>query len=96
MKFRPIALIIIALLITVAASAQSAKAKRAKQYMKDIAYRPAIVLLNQILEKEDNPDAKIMIAECYRKVNDWENAEFWYAQVVRQTNVEPVHKLYYG
>ncbi len=96
MKFRPIALFIVAMLITLGASAQSAKVKRAKQYMKDIAYRPAIVLLNQILEKEDNPDAKIMIAECYRKVNDWENAEFWYAQVVRQTNVEPIHKLYYG
>ena len=96
MKFRPIALFIVCMLIVLGASAQSAKVKRAKQYMKDVAYRPAIVLLNQLLEKEDNPDAKILIAECYRKVNDWENAEFWYAQVVRQTNVEPVHKLYYG
>lgn len=64
--------------------------------MKDLSYTPAIVLLNQMLEKEDNPDAKIAIAECYRKVNDWENAEYWYSQVVRSPQVEPVHKLYYG
>jgi outer membrane protein OmpA-like peptidoglycan-associated protein/tetratricopeptide (TPR) repeat protein len=76
--------------------AQSAKLKRAKQLMKDLSYKPAIVLLNQLLEKDDNAEGKIAIAECYRKVNDWENAEYWYSQVVRSPQAEPIHKLYYG
>ncbi len=96
MRFKGILTLTLILALTSAGIAQSGKLKRAKQYMKDLSYTPAIVLLNQILEKEDNPDAKIAIAECFRKVNDWENAEYWYSQVVRTAQVEPVHKLYYG
>ncbi len=75
---------------------QSGKLKRAKQMMKDLNYVGAITLYNQILEGEDNGEAKINIAECYRKVNDWTNAEFWYGQVVRLPEALPIHKLYYG
>lgn len=96
MKFRGILTLTLVFALASAAVAQSGKLKRAKQYMKDLSYTPAIVLLNQIIEKEDNPEAKIAIAECYRKVNDWENAEYWYSQVVRTPQAEPVHKLYYG
>lgn len=96
MRFKGILTLTLILALTSAGIAQSGKLKRAKQYMKDLSYSPAIVLLNQILEKEDNPEAKIAIGECYRKVNDWENAEYWYSQVVRSTQVEPIHKLYYG
>ncbi|MEM1321729.1 MAG: OmpA family protein [Bacteroidota bacterium] len=76
--------------------AQSAKLKRAQQYMDDLNYTEAIVLYNQILEKNDNPDAKINIADCYRKVGDAENAEYWYGQVVQSADAEPIHKLFYG
>lgn len=96
MSFRNILTFALLIFFSSMSIAQSGKLKRAKQYMKDLSYTPAIVLLNQILEKEDNPEAKIAIAECYRKVNDWENAEYWYSQVVRGSQVEPVHKLYYG
>ena len=86
-----------ALLLMVSVSfAQTAKLKRAKQLMKDLSYSQAIVMLNQLLEKDDNAEGKIAIAECYRKINDWENAEYWYSQVVRSPQVEPIHKLYYG
>nr|MCU0347030.1 OmpA family protein [Saprospiraceae bacterium] len=40
--------------------------------------------------------AKINLAEAYRKINDTPNAEFWYGQVVRLPQAEPIHKLYYG
>ncbi|MFZ4543051.1 MAG: OmpA family protein [Saprospiraceae bacterium] len=96
MKFKGIITLTLIFALASASIAQTGKLKRAKQYMKDLSYMPAIVLLNQILEKEGNPDAKIAIAECYRKVNDWENAEYWYAQVVRNAQVDPLQKLYYG
>ena len=79
-----------------AASAQGTKLKRAKKYYDNLAYMEAIELYNLILEKEDNPEAKVFLADCYRKINDTENAEYWYGQVVRLAEAQPVHKLYYG
>lgn len=96
MRFKGILTLTLIFALASAGVAQSGKLKRAKKYMKDFSYTPAIVLLNQILEKEDNQEAKIAIAECYRKVNDWGNAEYWYSQVVRGAQVEPIQKLYYG
>ena len=92
--------VILALLFCVIASsgisAQLSKVKRARAHMENLNYQDAIVLYNQILEKNDNPEAKINIAEAYRKVNDSENAEYWYGQVVQLSDAEPIHKLYYG
>jgi len=56
----------------------------------------AIVLYQQILEKEDSPEAMVNLAECYRKINDPENAERWYAQVVQLPQAKAIHRLYYG
>lgn len=92
--------VILALLLCMIASsstyAQLSKEKRARKYMDDLNYMGAIELYNQILDKNDNPEAKINIAEAYRKVNDSENAEYWYGQVVQLADAEPIHKLYYG
>ncbi len=79
-----------------AVSAQSSKLKRAKKYYDNLAYMEAIELYNLVLEKEDNPEAKIYLADSYRKINDTDNAEYWYGQVVRLAEAQPVHKLYYG
>jgi len=77
-------------------SAQSSKLKRAKKHYDNLAYMEAIELYNLILEKGDNAEAKIYLAESYRKINDTENAEYWYGQVVRIAEAQPIHKLYYG
>ena len=79
-----------------AAFAQSGKLKRAKKLFDGLAYIDAIELYNQILEKDDNAEAKIYLADAYRKINDTENAEYWYGQVVRLPESQPIHKLYYG
>ena len=89
-----VALVLVLGITTV--SAQSAKLKRAKKYFDGLAYIEAIELYNAILEKDDNSEAKIYLAESYRKINDTENAEYWYGQVVRLPESQPVHKLYYG
>lgn len=64
--------------------------------MKELNYTDAIELFKEVLAKKDDPEAKINLAECYRKVNDTENAEFLFAQVVRLTEAQPIHFLYYG
>ncbi len=85
-----------ALMIAGAANAQSAKLKKANKLMESLDFMGAIELYNQILEKDDIAEAKINIAECYRKIGDAENAEYWYGQVVRLPEAQPIHKLYYG
>jgi outer membrane protein OmpA-like peptidoglycan-associated protein len=77
-------------------TAQFSKMKRAKQHMDALDYQEAIQIYNEILQKGDDSEAKINIAECYRKVNDTENSEYWYGQVVRLPESKSFHKLYYG
>ncbi len=88
--------LLICLLAGTSIFAQSSKLKRARGFMDKLNYVGAIELYNQILEKNDNAEAKINLAECYLKINDPVNAEYWYGQVVRLPEAEPIHRLYYG
>lgn len=91
--------LILALMLAITASglyAQSAKLKRAKKFMEDLNYIGAIEVYQQLLDNQENSEAAINIAECYRKISDAENAEFWYGTVVRLPEAEAIHKLYYG
>ncbi len=78
------------------ADAQSNRIKRAQRMMADLNYSEAIQQFNQILESNDDAEAKIALAEAYRKINDPINAEYWLGQIVRLPEATPVHKLYYG
>lgn len=89
-------LTILALLISSHFSAQSLLLKQAGDAMHELDYMTAIVVYHQVLDKEDNPEAIVNIAECYRKINDKESAEFWYARAVQLPNAKPIHRLYYG
>ena len=88
--------ILLLLLCPILLEAQSSRLKRAQEAMQDLDYMTAIVEFQQALMKEDLPEAKMGLAECYRKINDTENAEYWYGQIVRLPNTKPVNKLYYG
>ena len=89
-------LIILSIILATAASAQKAKLRRAKTMMENLEFIEAIRVYSEVLQKKDNAEAKINIAECYRKINDAENAEYWYGQVVRLPEAQPMHMLYYG
>lgn len=95
-KQKVILALLLCIVVTSSTFAQLSKVKRARVHMEELNYMGAIELYNQILDKDDNPEAKINIAEAYRKVNDSENAEYWYGQVVQLADTEPIHKLYYG
>lgn len=64
--------------------------------MEILNYQGAIEEYNNILSKHDNAEAKINLAECYMKVSDIDNAEYWYGQVVILPEAEPEHYLRYG
>ena len=93
---RIISTLAICLLLATVAMGQAAKLRQAKQAMANLDYIRAIELYNEVLEEHDVAEAKINLAEAYRKINDTANAEYWYGQVVRLPESEPIHKLYYG
>lgn len=95
MKFKELFLTL--LVMTVMSSGLFAqKMKNARKAMDQLNYQRAISLLNQVLEKDDNSEAKMMLATAYRKVSNSEDGEYWYGQVVRLPESDPVDKLYYG
>jgi outer membrane protein OmpA-like peptidoglycan-associated protein/tetratricopeptide (TPR) repeat protein len=81
---------------TLGLNAQKSKIQRANQLYKDLNYQDAIELYLSALDKGDNSEAKINLADCYRHLDNWADAEYWYGQVVRLPAAQPIHKLYYG
>ncbi len=78
------------------AFAQAGALKSAKNHMDNLNYQAAIAEYSRIVEKSDVAEAKINLAEAYRKVGDSDNAEFWYSQVVQLPEAQPIHFLHYG
>jgi len=75
---------------------QSAKLKKADEYMELIQYQEAIQLYQEILAKSDDPDVKAKIAKAYYKLHDYANAELWYEQLAKMPEPNPIHLLNYG
>lgn len=69
--------------------------EKGDKLMADYKYAQAIVEYKPFAE-QGNDKAVRAIAECYRKVNDWENAEKYYAILVKSNTVNPKYLLYYG
>ncbi len=76
--------------------AQMSKLKRADKAFDELNYQEAIELYSEILSKTEVNEAKIRLAECYRKVSNTVEAEYWYGQIVNLPESESIHKLYYG
>ncbi|MFT7589109.1 MAG: tetratricopeptide (TPR) repeat protein, partial [Limisphaerales bacterium] len=77
-------------------AAKSNKRERADRYFDALAFKPAIKLYKQLEEDSNDPDVRLKLADCYRLINDYTNAEFWYEQIVLQENIDPLNKFYYA
>ena len=85
-------LILVLLFCSFIANAQMDKADK---LFADYKYAQAIEIYKPIADK-GNIRAVRKIAECYRKLNDYANAEKYFAIVVADKNVVPKAYLYYG
>ena len=72
-----------------------AQMDKADKLFADYKYAQAIELYKPIADK-GNIRAVRKLAECYRKINDYANAETYYALVVADKNAIPKSYLYYG
>lgn len=91
-----IASLLLLVCLAFSATAQKAKLQRANKEFDKFNYQTAIPLYLEILDKVDVAEAKIKLAEAYRRVNNWTEAEFWYGQIVHLPDAKPVYMLYYG
>jgi tetratricopeptide (TPR) repeat protein len=92
---KPIALLAL-LLAAFPLLGQRARLEKADKLFHQYAFSQAAGLYEKALARQDNTQARINLAECYRLTQDFEKAEYWYSQAVGRPGVNPVFKLYYG
>ncbi len=70
--------------------------QRAVEEFDKFHYAEAAKMFEQVMAKEGaSLEAKEKLAMCYRKMNDTQNAERWFALVVNES-ADPMNKLYYA
>lgn len=83
-------------MVVAVAQAQRPKVKRANKLMANLNYKEAIELYRQVLDRYSDPDATLNIAECYRKLNNTHETEYWYGLVVLRPDADPIFNYYYA
>jgi len=89
--------LIVALLLTCGAQAQKAYVRMGDMYFKQFDFRMALKYYARA-EKKDSSNVHVRqnIADSYRLMNDWTNAEPWYAKLANDQTAAPADKLYYA
>ena len=62
----------------------------------DFAYSMAIKEFQKGLSKKEFPNARIKLAESYRKMNDLLHAEEAFAKAIQLPEAQPIHKMHYA
>jgi outer membrane protein OmpA-like peptidoglycan-associated protein len=76
--------------------AQSGKLGKADRMFERFEFFEAAKLYEKALAKQDDPQAQLRLAECYRLTNKFDLAAKWYGQAVGERGVEPIFKFRYG
>ncbi len=93
---RLLILICVIALSSGAAVAQKGKLARANKAFEQLNYQGAIEQYLSILDKGDVDEAKMRLADCYRHLGNYIEAEYWYGQVVRLPSADVKNKFYYA
>ncbi len=91
-------ILILALLIGTAIQINAQSVKRADKRVTYYQYAVAVPILEKIIEKDGDgkEEAMIMLADCYRSMNNEQKATELYAQIVEFDSIDPVNHYYYG
>ena len=84
------------LLLTISLSAQTARIAEANEAFEKENYETCIQLYLEILDRKDLNEAKVNLAESYRRIDNWYEADYWYGQIVNLPDAKSIHFLYYG
>ena len=75
---------------------QSGALEKANQLYDHMAYADAIPIYEKILKKKMVPEALEKLADSYRLIRDYEQAQNWYARLVNLNDVEPMAYYHYA
>ncbi len=89
-------LFIVLVLCSVVEAQNRGKLNRAERLMGQHNYHGAIDLYLDILEKSNDNTAMTGIAECYRRIGNPDETEYWYGLVSRLPNAPQKSWLYYA
>lgn len=89
-------MLLFSVLIVATATGQKARLKSAKNLMDRKNYQAAVEIYLEILDKQDDAEAKMGIAECYRFLRNQHEMEYWYGQVVLLPQAPPESMFYYA
>ena len=79
------------------AVAEKPQARMGDYYFKQFDYEKAIAFYKRALKKDEkNVHVLQGMADSYRLINDWVNAETYYGQLVNMENTDAIDKLYYA
>lgn len=70
--------------------------KKANKEFSNLQYAAAIKDYNKVLSKKDDHTAKTKLANSYRLINDIDNAEPVFSEIVTYPETEPINLFYYG
>ena len=77
-------------------SAAFPQLKQANKYYENYDYAKAIPLYKKVVKKKENIEALEKLANSYRLVKDYQNAEIYYARLVKNVGIPPINYFYYG
>jgi outer membrane protein OmpA-like peptidoglycan-associated protein/tetratricopeptide (TPR) repeat protein len=89
--------LLVVLLLTCGAQAQKSFIRMGDLYFKQFDFRTALQYYARAIKKDSsNVHVKQNIADSYRLMNDWVNAEPWYAKLAQDQTANPIDKMYYA
>ena len=90
-------LLILTVLLPYLIFAQSHKLKKADELFEKFAYSKAVEEYEQIA-RDGNADHHVIrrLADCYRLLENPEQAEYWYSLVIESDEYEPIALYYYA
>lgn len=70
--------------------------KKGNKEYSNLQYSNAIMHYNKVIAKEDNHEAKTKLANSYRLINDYKNAEPLFEEIVNYPEVEAIQLFHYA
>ena len=96
MKRNLIQLLFIATFAVVLSGCADSMYKTGNKHYNNMGYSKAAASYEKALKKKNIPDARMKLADCYRRINNSIKAEENYAQAVALPEAKAIHKYYYA
>jgi len=97
MRLKFISVLAMTLVLAYGAEAQNAYIRMGDMYFKQFDFKMAIKSYERAIKKDSsNVHVRQNIADSYRLMNDWVNAEPWYAKLATDQTASPLNRMYYA